>query len=163
MRDRVVSVTCDWWAPLLGPSSEQTKGKLPVTDRMSPQASVSAAGICMRYILNTLLLCVILKQMLANLHWDLSLSSMTHILDQLPLCTECTVILLPPLPLCVTPSPSGHRQPPSLWPRRVRRAAPGGAGATEERRQFSPNFLSPLASSPLKLSSPAAKHNAFNS
>ena len=31
-----------------------------------------------------------------------------------PMCTECTVILLPPLPLCVTPSPQWPQAAPPL-------------------------------------------------
>ena len=141
----------------LGPSSEQTKGKLPVEGRVSPQASVSKLGLlCVISPPTTLLLCVILMQMLVNSHTDLSLGSMTHVLDQLPLCVSSSLpvyrvysdLIAAPPSLRVTPRPSGHRHlPPSISGRggseEQRRAGPG-----LERRQFSPNFLS-LGSHPV--------------
>ena len=98
----------------LGPSSEQTKGKLPVEDRVSPQASVSKLG----------LLCVISPPptllLLCHSHADVSQLSPRFqfgLNDSRPgpvtaLCfffppgvQSCTVILLPPLPLSVSPPP----------------------------------------------------------
>ena len=121
----------------LGPSSEQTKGKLPVEGRVSPQASVSKLGLlCVISPPTTLLLCVILMQMLVNSHTDLSLGSMTHVLDQLPLCVSSSLpvyrvysdLIAAPPSLRVTPRPSGHRHLPPLSRGEAGQKSSGGRG-----------------------------------
>ena len=129
---------------------------------MSLRASVSTTGNIVRYIPTvTLLLCVIFMQMLVNL------GSMTHVLDQIYRSFLSNVyrvysdLIAAPPSVChpISPVATGS-PPPLLGARRVRRAAAGGAGAGAAS-VFSQLPLSRLASSPLKLPSPA-KHNSFN-